>query len=63
VSRPGRRPNTPQKCDGQRIEPLKSEPRPSAVIALASAAASPPDEPPAERVTSWGLPVAPDSSL
>ena len=32
-------------------------------MALASAAASPPEEPPAERVTSWGLRVAPNSSL
>ena len=45
------------------MEPPRSLPSSSGVIPVATAAAAPPDEPPAVRVTSHGLFVVPNSSL
>ena len=53
----------PQHDDGKRSEPPRSEPTPSGVIPAASAAASPPLEPPGVRVGSHGLRVRPRSAL
>src|SRR4029079_7651630 len=53
------RPNTPQSEDGTRIEPLVSEPRVSGTWPAATAAAEPPEEPPAPRRSSCGLRVGP----
>ena len=63
VPRPGLSPHTPTKWHGLRIEPPRSEPSPSGDIPEPIAAASPPDEPPAVRVTSCGLAVAPNRGL
>ena len=49
----------PHSDDGTRIEPLVSEPSVSGTWPAATAAAEPPDEPPAMRVRSCGLRVAP----
>ena len=49
----------PQKEAGTRIEPLVSEPSVSGTQPAATAAAEPPEEPPALRVRSCGLWVAP----
>ena len=54
----GLKPNTPQSAAGTRIEPLVSEPSVSGTSPAATAAAEPPDDPPAIRVESWGLRVA-----
>ncbi len=48
--RDGRSAVVPHICDGTRREPPRSLPRPSGVMPLASAAASPPEEPPGVRV-------------
>ena len=50
---------TPQQCAGLRSDPPRSLPRPSGVIPVARAAASPPLEPPAMRSGSHGLRVRP----
>ncbi len=63
LSRPAFSPNSPTKWHGLRIEPPRSEPSPSGDIPLAIAAASPPEEPPAVRVGSCGLAVAPNSGF
>jgi hypothetical protein len=52
-------PKTPQKAAGTRIDPLVSDPSDSGTRPPATAAAEPPDEPPATRVRSCGLWVAP----
>src|SRR5713101_9933172 len=56
-------PQIPQKCAGTRIEPQPSLPTPPAEQPAAIAAASPPLEPPAERVQSHGLLVFPTRRL
>ena len=53
----------PQKEDGTRMEPLVSVPSENGTSPAATAAPLPPDEPPAERVRSWGLRVAPSWTL
>ena len=60
-SRPkvGFRPQTPQKAAGIRMEPLVSEPSARGANPAATAAAEPPDEPPASRAGSRGLRVTP----
>ena len=50
-------PHTPHNEAGTRIEPLVSEPRLSGTSPAATAAAEPPDEPPAMRAGSCGLRV------
>src|SRR5437667_10712417 len=55
----GLSPYTPQKCAGMRIEPLRSLPTLRHPRPAARAAAPPPVDPPAVRVTSHGLFVAP----
>jgi hypothetical protein len=55
----GFRPNTPHRLAGMRIEPLVSEPRVRGTRPPLTAAAEPPDEPPAMRVRSCGLRVGP----
>src|SRR5207302_800739 len=52
-------PNTPQKNAGTRIEPPMSEPTPNGEAPDPTAAASPPEEPPAVRSGSYGLFVQP----
>jgi hypothetical protein len=54
---------TPQHWAGQRSDPSVSFPRPSGVMPVASAAASPPLDPPGVRDWFHGLTVAPHSSL
>ena len=54
---------TPQHCAGQRSDPPVSLPRLSGLTPVASAAASPPLEPPGVRDESQGFRVAPRSSL
>ncbi len=60
-SRPkvGFSPNTPQSEAGTLTEPLVSEPRPNGTSPAATAAAEPPDEPPAMHAGSCGLAVVP----
>ncbi len=48
-------PTTPHSEAGWRIEPPVSEPRAARADPMATAAADPPDEPPATRVVSHGL--------
>ena len=59
----GRSAAVPQHADGQRSEPPRSEPTPSGVIPVASAAASPPLDPPGVRVGFHGFCVRPRSAL
>ncbi len=61
LSRPkvGLSPNTPQKDEGTRIEPLVSDPSEKAPRPAATAAAEPPDDPPALWVRSRGLCTSP----
>jgi hypothetical protein len=59
----GRRPTTPQKLAGVRSDPAMSEPWASQAQPVASAAAAPPEDPPAERVGFHGLAVVPKTSL
>ena len=56
-------PEIPHTDDGMRIEPPPSEPVHSGTRPAAMAAAEPPDEPPALRVRSHGLAVAPKSGF
>jgi len=53
------RPQVPHSDAGTRIEPLVSEPSASGTWRAATAAPQPPEEPPAMRVASCGLRVAP----
>ena len=53
----------PQHAAGRRIEPPPSVPSASGPWPVATAAAAPPDEPPAVRARSHGLRVAPKSGL
>ena len=57
--RVGRKPYTPHSEAGSRIEPSASPPIATGTRPAASAAAHPPDEPPAVRAGSCGLRVAP----
>src|SRR5687767_14962098 len=57
----GFRPTTPQSAAGCRTEPPVSEPMAAGTIRAATAAADPPDDPPATRVVSHGLRVTPNA--
>src|SRR6202043_3560352 len=59
----GFNPLIPQKCDGTRIDPPPSLPTPPIEQPAPIAAASPPLDPPADRESSHGLLVLPDSVL
>src|SRR5207249_3854081 len=59
----GRSPTTPHSAAGMRSEPPVSEPVARGSMSTASAAAEPPDDPPAFRLGSKGLPVAPHTGL
>ena len=59
----GRRLVTPQKLAGVRNEPARSDPWASQAMPVAREAAAPPEDPPAVRRRSWGLRVAPKTSL
>jgi hypothetical protein len=59
----GLKPVSPVADAGIRIEPPPSDPVASGTRPAASAAADPPDEPPAERSNDQGLRVAPNTSL
>ena len=59
----GRRPTTPHSAAGMRSEPPVSEPVASGSMSTASAAADPPEEPPAFSPGLKGLPVAPQTGL
>src|SRR3954447_15497581 len=59
----GRMPTMPQKLAGLRSDPPMSEPWASQAMPVASATAAPPEEPAADRETSHGLRVAPNTSL
>jgi hypothetical protein len=52
-------PTTPQHAAGWRIEPPVSLPSAAGTMPAATAAADPPDEPPAMRAASHGLRVGP----
>ena len=55
----GRKPKIPHIAAGTRIEPFVSEPIASGTMFAATAAAEPPDDPPATRARSCGLRVVP----
>src|SRR6185295_14472867 len=59
----GRKPTTPLIAPGMRSEPPVSEPVQTGSMSHASATAEPPDDPPALRRVSNGLPVAPQTGL
>ena len=59
----GRRPVMPQNAAGMRSEPPRSVPSASAIMPVASAAAPPPVDPPADFVGSHGFRVRPNTSL
>src|SRR5689334_5351029 len=59
----GLKPTTPHSAAGMRSEPPVSEPVHSGSMSTASAAAEPPEEPPAFSEGSKGLPVAPHTGL
>src|SRR5450830_451343 len=59
----GRKPTTPHLAAGMRKDPPVSEPLHSGSRSVASAAAEPPDEPPALSSGLKGLPVAPHTVL
>ncbi|GBH10803.1 hypothetical protein KPSA1_04228 [Pseudomonas syringae pv. actinidiae] len=59
----GRRPTMPHSAAGMRSEPPVSEPLHSGTMSTASAAAEPPEEPPAFSSGLNGLPVAPHTTL
>ena len=59
----GLKPTTPQMDAGMRSDPPVSEPVHTGSMSHASAAAEPPDEPPAFRLGLNGLPVAPHTVL
>src|ERR1700674_4431029 len=52
-------PTTPQNAAGCRTDPPVSDPSAAGTMRAATAAADPPDEPPATRVASHGLRVGP----
>jgi hypothetical protein len=53
----------PQKCAGSRTDAPESVPIPKALAPHAIAAASPPDDPPGVRDTSYGFEVLPVTGL
>ncbi len=55
----GFRPNSPQKEEGTRIEPLVSEPSEAATMPDPTDVPEPPEEPPDMRVGSCGLSEGP----
>src|SRR5437867_7015305 len=57
----GRRPDTPQKDDGQMIEPQVSEPMAKGTSAADTAAPAPDDEPHVQRSSPQGLCAPPVS--
>src|SRR5262249_4815535 len=59
----GRKPATPHLAAGMRSEPPVSEPVHTGSRLQASAAAEPPEEPPALSMGVHGLPVAPQTGL
>jgi hypothetical protein len=59
----GRSPTIPQKLAGMRKDPPRQEPLASHTSPVASAAAAPPEEPPALRVKFHGLRVIPHTGL
>src|SRR5262245_29923999 len=59
----GRKPTTPHNAAGIRSDPPVSEPVQTGSMLQAKATAEPPDEPPALRRGSNGLPVAPHTAL
>ena len=59
----GFKPTTPQKCAGSRTDAPESVPSPNRDSPEATAAASPPLDPPTVRVWSYGLSVRPNTSL
>ena len=59
----GRRPASPQRADGLRIEPLVSEPMPNAMQPAAVADDGPADDPLEPCVGSHGLLVCPPNQL
>src|SRR5580658_1708345 len=61
--RDGFMPDRPQQADGIRMEPPPSEPVASGTMPAASAAAVPPEEPPAPWAGLKGLAVAPKTAL
>jgi hypothetical protein len=63
VPKVGRRPKIPQSAAGTRIEPFVSDASASGTSSAATAAADPPDEPPAMRVRSCGLCVGPSCAF
>ena len=63
VSEERRRPKSPQYAAGMRIEPPMSVPQSNPTIPSATAAAAPPELPPAVRLRSCGLRVVPPTQL
>src|SRR5262249_23747826 len=61
-ARDGLRPTRPQCADGTRMEPPMSLPGATGAIPEATAAPEPPDDPPVDRVRSYGLREAPYAS-
>src|SRR4051794_12640889 len=59
----GLNPASPHTADGMRIDPPPSDPVASGTMPAATAAALPPDEPPADLDGSHGLRVDPNSGL
>src|SRR5450830_1933190 len=59
----GRKPTMPHLAAGIRSEPPVSEPVHTGSMSSASAAAEPPEDPPAFRLGLKGLPVAPHTGL
>jgi hypothetical protein len=57
------KPTTPQNAAGILAEPAESEPMPNAVQRVATAAASPPDEPPLMNPFLYGLMEVPQTKL
>src|SRR6516225_11717641 len=59
----GRSPTTPQKLAGMRSDPPRHEPLANQTSYAASAAAAPPEDPPAVRPRCQGLRVTPHTGL
>src|SRR5262245_54233299 len=62
LPRDGLRPTNPHMAEGIRIDPPPSVPWPAGTMPAATAAAVPPEEPPALRDSAYGLRVGPWSS-
>src|SRR5438552_664519 len=59
----GESPTTPQKLAGWRIEPPVSDAKAPKAMCAATAAADPPEDPPATRVVSCGFLVTPNAEF